>query len=190
MSEGLLKRHRGNITKPGVLILSGRKHRGKIIVGELLATLFVGSGTGIQAPIVDEASTSECLSKVDPLLKSWIEPELVRPLRLAHCLFAFLLLLYMLLNGIDDLAIRRPLVLLSGFLEPLKKRGVNVDGKSLWFHTGGISLYHLYVNRLWHTCAQAPNKERAYIPRLKDGGFTPRCIKSIMGVLDLSSVRF
>ena len=101
----------------------------------------------MESPIVHEADTSKRLSKVDSLLISRVESVLVRPLSLAHCLFAFLLLLDILLNGIDDLAVSRSLILLSNFLESLKKRWVNVERKSLCLHTGSISLFYLCNNR-------------------------------------------
>ncbi len=145
VAKGLLQGNRRDITQPGMLFLEIRKHESKLVVIEFLTTLFVGSGAGIQTPIVDEAGASERLSKSNSLLRSGIEPEFVRQLRLAHGLFAFLLLLDMLLNRVGDLAIRRSLILLSNFLEPLKKRGVNVDRKSLWFHTGSVSLFHLCI---------------------------------------------
>src|SRR5437660_1188521 len=74
MPQRLLKRHRGNLSQPRILLLEIRQHSRKVIVVELLATLFVGRRAGMQSPIVDEADTSKRLSKHDPLLLSGIEP--------------------------------------------------------------------------------------------------------------------
>jgi hypothetical protein len=48
------------------------------------------------------------------------------------------LLFYVLLNGVDDLAISRSLVLFGGFLESLQKSRLNVNRKALCSHTGII----------------------------------------------------
>ena len=100
VAKGLLKRDRRDFREPRVLMLEIRQQSSKSIVVELLATLFVGSRAGMQSPIVDEADTSERLSQDDPLLISRIEPILVRPLCLAHCLFAFLVF-YVSFNCLD-----------------------------------------------------------------------------------------
>ena len=145
--QGLLNRDRRDLSQPGVGFLEVRQHGSKIVVVEPLTALSIGNRAGMESPIVHEADTSKCLSKDDSLLISRVESVLVRPLSLAHCLFAFLLLLDILLNGIDDLAVSRSLILLSNFLESLKKRWVNVERKSLCLHTGSISLFYLCNNR-------------------------------------------
>jgi hypothetical protein len=92
MAKGHLQGNRGNILEPGMFPLEVGEHGSKGIVVELLTTFLVGSGTGIQAPIVDEAGTSEGVCKDDPLLIGRIEPKVIRALRLAHGLLAFLVL--------------------------------------------------------------------------------------------------
>ncbi len=182
MPQRLLKRNRGNVPKPGVLFLEIREHGRKIVRGQALSMLEIGRLAGLKSPIVDEAATSERLSQNDPLLISGIEPILVRPLRLlAHGLFAFLISFDMLFHRSQNLSIERPIVLLGYRFQLFQDVNTEADRKRLccfFFlcHIAIIRLNWTYVNRLQYPCAPAPNKERAYIPRLKDGGFTPRCI--------------
>ena len=68
--------------------------------------LKIGSLTGRESPIVDEADTPERLSKDDSLLIGGVEPVLVRsPDLFAHGLFVLSLFLDMLCHGCQDLSI-------------------------------------------------------------------------------------
>ena len=114
------------------MLLEVRERRGKIVVVEALSALKIGRLAGRESPIVDKADASERLSQGDPLLIGRIEPEFICPLSLlAQGLFAFLLLLYMLLNSVDDFTVSRSLVLFGYLLEPLKQRWINIERKSL-----------------------------------------------------------
>ena len=135
MSERLLDWHAGYFFEPGVLLLEIRQHTSKLIVVELLTTLFVGGRSGMQTKVIDEANTSERLRQNALLFVCRVKPILVCSLRLAHWLLTFLAL-YVFFDDIDDLAISRSLVLFGNFLESFKHLRIDIDGKSLWFHTG------------------------------------------------------
>lgn len=120
MTKGLLYRNRRNVREPRILFLEIRQHGSKIVVVEALSELKIGRLAGRESPIVDKADASERLSQGDPLLIGRIEPEFVCPLSfLAQGLFSFLLLLYMLLNSVDNFTVSRSLVLFGYLLEPL-----------------------------------------------------------------------
>src|SRR6266516_6923769 len=92
MAKGLLDGNRGNISKPGILLLEIREHGRQIGIREALFMLEIGRFTGREAPIVDKADTSERLSEMDSLLIGRIEAIFVCPRGLpAHTLHAFLI---------------------------------------------------------------------------------------------------
>ena len=175
MSQGLLNRHTGDIRKPGILFLESRKHGRKIVVGELHAT-FVSSRAGIQPPIVHETDTSERLSKDDPLLIGWIEPEFVRPLVLAHCLLAFLLPLEMFLYRSQDLSVKRAMILFSSlsYLFQQLRRKPDSERFHIVFHATILSLIWLHVNWLRPPDPSPKKGTRLLSLELKPQGFTAR----------------
>jgi len=89
MEQKLLDRHRGDICKPGMLFLEVGQHGGKIVIGELLFVLGIGSLAGRKSPIVDKAATSERLRKDTLLFVSRVEPILVCPLCFFYCFAPF-----------------------------------------------------------------------------------------------------
>src|SRR5260370_253204 len=111
--QGLLNRDRRDLSKPRILLLQVRQHRSKVVVGEPLLMLSIGNRSGMESPIVDEAASSERLSKDDSLFIGRIEPELICTLRLAHCLVAFLLYFDLLFQSRQNLSTQRSIVPLS-----------------------------------------------------------------------------
>jgi hypothetical protein len=103
----------------------------------------------MQSPIVDKADTSEHLSKDDTLLISGIEPILIGPLRIAHCLFAFVLFLDMRFYYRQDLSIEGAIVLLGYLSYLFQQMSRKPDGESLYiiFHVAIITLNWLHDNR-------------------------------------------
>ena len=177
VSQGLLQGHRGNVFEPGILFLEVRQHARQIVVGEVFTTFFVGRGAGMQSPVIDETSTSERLSKNDLLLSSGIEPELICSLRLAH-LLAFLASLHMLLNGGQNFAIERAIMLFCYRSYLFQQMDREPDGKRFYhlFHVAILTLTWLHVKGL--TPLPKPQKRNGpYIPRMNDGGFTGRSYK-------------
>ncbi len=165
VTKGLLEGDGRDIREPGVLLLESGEHGREIVVVEALSLLSIGRLAGRESPVVDEAATSERLSQDDPLLSGRIEAEFVGALRLlAHCLFAFLLLFYMLLKSIDGLAVSRSLILFSHLLESLQKRRIEVNRKALCLHTGSISLSYLCFKELQAPVPKPHKRNAAYIP--------------------------
>ena len=167
MPQGLLKGDRRGICKPGIVFLEIRQQCSKIMVGEALSMLKIGSLTGRESPIVDKADTPKGLSKDDSLLIGRVEPVLVCPPDLvAHGLFALSLFLDMLFHGRQDLSIERAIVLLSSLFHLLQQMYRKPDGKSFHvvFHATILVSIRNYVKRLG-PFAPAPNKERAFYPR-------------------------
>ena len=89
VAKGLLNGHRGDIRKPGMGFLEVRQLSREIIIGKLLPMLGIGSFAGVESPIVHKAATPERLRQYALLIVGWVEPVLVCPLRLAHCIFPF-----------------------------------------------------------------------------------------------------
>ncbi len=96
MPQGLLQGNRGSITQPGILLFERRQQGCKIVVVQALAMLEIGRLARRKPPVVDEAATSERLSKYLLLLIGWIESVLVGSL--LH-LLAFLILNILLDDG-------------------------------------------------------------------------------------------
>jgi len=166
MPQSLLDGNGRDLHKPRIPLLELGEHGSKIVVVEALPMLEIGRLTDRESPIVDKADTAERLSQNAFLFIGRIEPEFVGPPSLlAHGLFTFLLLFYMLLNRVDDLAISRSLVLLGGFLEALQKSWINVNRKALCLHTGNISLFYLCAKGTWYTTLpKSRNKKRPLYP--------------------------
>jgi hypothetical protein len=151
--ERLLNRDRGDFCQPGILLLEGRKHGSKIVVGELFSVFSIGDCESIQSPIVDEANTSKRLSQDDPLLISWIEPEFVCSLRLAHCLCALLVSLDVLLHCRQDLSTERAVMLFCNLFHLFQDLGRETECErfdlfSLLIHAIIIQSNGLHVKRL------------------------------------------
>jgi hypothetical protein len=166
MPQGLLNGDRRDICKPGILLLEIREQSSKIMVGEALSMLKIGSLTGRESPIVDKADTAKRLSKDDSLLIGRVEPVLVRPPDLlAHGLFALSLFLEMLFHGCQDLSIERPIVLFSSLFHLFQQMDRKPDGKSFHvvFHATIVASICNCIKRPG-PCAPAPNKERAFYP--------------------------
>ena len=174
--KSLLNGNRRDRSKPRVLLFESRQHGRQIVIVEALSLLKIGRLTGRESPVVDKADTSERLSKNAFLFIGRIEAEFVGPLGLlAHGLFAFLLLFYVLLNGVDDLAISRSLVLFGSFLESLQKSRLNVNRKALCLHTGIISLFYLYIKQTRSgTFIPSPKGWRVF-PRRSDKSLLEKC---------------
>jgi hypothetical protein len=137
--KGLLNGHAGNSREPRVLFLESRQQGSEVIVVQLLSEL-VGSRAGMQAPIVDEADTSERLSKNPLLLISRIEPEFVCSLLGTHDLLrAFLLPLEMFLYRRQALSIERPIMLFRCFSSLFQHMGRKPDSER--FH----SVFHVTI---------------------------------------------
>ena len=130
MSQGLLHRHRGNLSQPGVSLLEVRQLCRKIIVGELLTTLFVGRRAEMQAPVGDKADTAERLSKISSLLFSRIEAILVCPLGLlAHGLFALLISFDVLFQSGQHFSAQRAVVPFCNLFHLLQDVSRETDGE-------------------------------------------------------------
>lgn len=139
--ERLLKRHARDICEPRILFLEVRQQSSKIVVGKLHPA-FVGSGTHVESPIIDEAAAPERLRKETLLFIGRIEPILVRPLGLTHCLFAFLLLLDMLFYRGQDLSIERAIVLFCYLSYLFQQMSRKPNGKRFYvvFHAVVLTL--------------------------------------------------
>ncbi len=110
VTEGLLKGDRRHIGEPGVVLLESGKHSSQIVVVEALPLLSIGRLASREAPIIDEAAASKRLSQLDPMPGAWIEPELVGPLRFAHCLFAFLISFDVFFQSGQDFSTQRAMM--------------------------------------------------------------------------------
>jgi len=154
VAKGLLNGYRRDITKPGVFFLETRQYGGEGIIVELHTKLGIGSLAGVESPIVDEAAASERLRQDAPLFIGRREPIFVRPLRLAHCLFALSLLFDMLFQCCENLSIQRSVVLLCGFPYLFQQMCRKPDGKSFHviFHVTTIPSYCNYVKQVGSLC--------------------------------------
>jgi hypothetical protein len=170
MPQRLLNRHRGDFTQPRVLLLEIRQHGCKVVIGELLTTLFVSRLASLEPPIVDETDTSKRLSQVDPVPIGRIEAILVCPLGLAHSLLAFLVFLDMLFHCGQDLPIQRAIIAFCNLFQLLQDMSGKPQGEcfSIAFHSTIIQSIWLNVNRLRYTLPQPQTRNGALIPRLKD----------------------
>src|SRR2546429_116978 len=77
----------------------------------------------------------------------WRNRQSIDMYSIHSCLLALLLFLNMLFDSVNDLAVSRSFIVFCNFLESLKKRWVNIDRKSLRFHTGNIPQKYRFVNR-------------------------------------------
>ncbi len=77
----------------------------------------------------------------------------------------------MFLDSVNYFTISRSLVLLGYFFELLKKDRINVDGKSLWFHTGSIPQRYLCVKQGGPLCPSPKKGTPLLSPQLKQGGY-------------------
>jgi len=96
----------------------------------------------VESPIIDEAAAPERLRKETLLFIGRIEPILVRPLGLTHCLFAFLLLLDMLFYRGQDLSIERAIVLFCYLSYLFQQMSRKPNGKRFYvvFHAVVLTL--------------------------------------------------
>jgi len=87
----------------------------------------------MQSPIVDKTDTSERLRKDDSLLVSGIEPEFVRPLRLAHYLFVFLISFDVFFQSGQDFSTERSIMPLCNLFHLLQDVSRKADRERFSF---------------------------------------------------------
>jgi hypothetical protein len=180
VSQGLLKRYRGNSRKPRVLLLEVRQHGGKFVIGELLTTLLVGCRAGMQTAIVDKADTAERLGKNDSLLIGRIEPEFVCPLRLvAHGLLAFLIFFDVLFQSGQNLSTQRAIMPVCNFFHLFQdvNRKANRERFGCFvivFHASILHQLWMHIKWLEPLCPQPQKRSAASIPVPEGRGFTRR----------------
>src|SRR5712692_8816993 len=177
VAKGLLNGHRGDITKPGIVLLQMRHQSGEGVIVELHAKLGISSLAGCESPIVDEAATPEHLREDTLLFVGRIEPILICPLLFAHCLLPFL---DTFLDENFQPSIDRWKQDLAAILGTEHNMIVAVIDHIIvtvnnCLHAQSIAefsrsvKYHLLV---LCPCTQAPKKEAACIAKAR--GFTPR----------------
>ena len=148
VTQRLLNGDGRDFSQPAILFLEIRQHSSKIIVEELFSVFPIGDCASMQSPIVDETDASKRLSKDDPLFISRIEPILVRPLRVAHCLCVFLLFLDMFFYCRQDLSIERAIVLFGYLSYLFQQMCRKPDGESLSIilHVAIVTVIWLHIN--------------------------------------------
>ena len=148
VTESLLNGDGRDFSQPSILLLEIRQHGSKIVVEELFSVFPIGDCASMQSPIVDETDASKRLSKDDPLFISRIEPILVRPLRVAHCLCVFLLFLDMFFYCRQDLSIERAIVLFGylSYLFQQMRRKPDGESLSIILHVAIVTVIWLHIN--------------------------------------------
>ena len=127
-------------------------------------------------PIPHKSDSSERLGNSDSLLISRVEPIFVRPLVLAHGLFAFLISFDMLFQSGQNFSAQRAVVPFCNLFHLLQYVSRETDGErfDVFFfvtHASIVQQKWMHIKWLQYPVPQPQTRNGTLIPRFKDGGF-------------------